>query len=289
MFTRRLFLSTLAVLTAAIPTLGAAQDAEKKSDKKPRVLYVTQSKGFVHGSVRRQGQQLAPSEIALKQLAQQTGEFTIDVTQEADKDFTKENLQNYDVVMFYTTGDLPISKDNRDYFFGEWLRQPGHGFIGVHSASDTFHNYEPYWDMVGGTFNGHPWTANTDITLAIHEPEHPTMKPFGSESVEWIDEIYEYKNWQPEKVRVLMSLDMAKTELKRPYHVPVAWVKNYGSGRVYYNNLGHREDTWTKKPFLDSLLAGIKWVSGEIEEGAAEPNPELSQELNARAKKAVEG
>ncbi|MGC1273049.1 MAG: ThuA domain-containing protein [Planctomycetaceae bacterium] len=283
----RLLLATAVALAAM--TAGAADDAGKKTDgDKPRILFVTQSAGFVHGSVKRQGQQLAPAEIAMRQLAQQTGEFEIDATQDVAADFTKENLANYNIVMFYTTLDLPIAKEDLEYFLNDWLKQPGHGFIGVHSASDTYHDYEPYWDMVGGTFDGHPWGAGETVTLAIHEPDHPTMKPFGGESVEWIDEIYQYKHWQPEKVRVLMSLDMAKTKLKKPYHVPVAWVKNYGEGRIYYNNLGHREDTWTKKPFLDSLLAGIKWVSGEID-GPAEPNPEVSAKQEQLAKEAAGG
>jgi hypothetical protein len=140
--------------------------------------------------------------------------------------------------------------------------------------------------MVGGTFNGHPWGWDAEITLAIHEPDHPTMKPFGGESIPWTDEIYQYTHWQPEKVRVLMSLDMEKTALKKPYHVPISWVKEYGEGRVYYNNLGHRDDTWTKKPFLDSLLAGILWASGRID-GPAEPNPELSAREEEKAKKAA--
>ncbi|MDQ3331885.1 MAG: ThuA domain-containing protein, partial [Planctomycetota bacterium] len=89
-------------------------------------------------------------------------------------------------------------------------------------------------------------------------------------------------------VHVLMSLDMAKTELKKPYHVPVAWVKNYGEGRVYYNNLGHNNETWTKKPFLDSILAGIKWVTGEVE-GDATPNPEVSAKEEEKAKAAAGG
>ncbi|MBA3312020.1 MAG: ThuA domain-containing protein [Planctomycetaceae bacterium] len=301
---RRVFLSVVAVLAAALPALAADEaaqkpDAKKADGKKPRILYVTESKGFVHGAVRRQGQQLAPSEIAMKQLAQQTGEFTIDMTQDTASDFTKENLQNYDVVMFYTTLDLPIAKEDRDYFFNEWLKQPGHGFIGIHSATDTFHDYEPYWDMVGGTFISHPWSWQSKVNITIHDPDHPTMKPFGGKEVEWIDEIYQYthlpngeldpnNHWQPEKVHVLMSLDMAKTELKKPYHVPVAWVKNYGEGRVYYNNLGHNNETWTKKPFLDSILAGIKWVTGEVE-GDATPNPEVSAKEEEKAKAAAGG
>lgn len=282
MTTRRLFLASVAAL-AAMPAFAA--DPAAKAEK-PRVLFITQSKGFVHGPVRREGQQLAGAEIAMTQLAQQTGKFEIDCSQEADKDFTKKNLQNYDVVMFYTTGDLPIKQEDRDYFFNEWLKQPGHGFIGVHSASDTFHNYEPYWDMVGGTFKEHPWSWEANIVLAIHEPDHPTMRPFGGASVPWTDEIYIYTHWQPEKVRVLMSIDMEKTMLKRPFHVPISWVKEYGEGRVYYNNLGHRDDTWTKKPFLDSMLAGILWTSGRID-GPAEPNPELSAREEEKAEMAA--
>ena len=49
------------------------------------------------------------------------------------KDFTKENLQNYDIVLFYTTGDeqLPIAEDALEYFLNDWLKQKGHGFIGA--------------------------------------------------------------------------------------------------------------------------------------------------------------
>lgn len=281
---RRFFLAAFLAVAAAAPAVAAEPAA--KDDKPVRVLFVTQSAGFRHGSVTRQGDKLAPAEVATKQLAQQSGKFTVDFTQDVASDFTKENLQNYDVVMFYTTLDLPIQKEALEYFLNDWLKQKGHGFVGIHSASDTYHEYEPYWDMVGGTFNGHPWNAGEHVTLAVHDPDHPTMKPFGGASVEWTDEIYQYKNWQPEKVRVLMSLDMAKTPLKKPYHVPVSWVKEYGEGRVYYNNLGHREDTWTNKAFLDSLLAGILWSAARID-GDATPNPDVSAQQEEKSKAAA--
>ncbi len=67
--------------------------------------------------------------------------------------------------MFYTTGDLPFQDDVRDYLFNDWVKQKGHGFIGAHSAADTYHNYEPYWEMLGGTFNGHPWNSNEKVTV----------------------------------------------------------------------------------------------------------------------------
>ena len=267
---------------------GASISAAEKP--KSRILMLTQSQGFMHGSVRRpdgkdQEKKLAVAEVAMIELGQKTDVFTVDCTQDAAADFTKANLQNYDIVMFYTTGSLPIAEADRDYFFKEWLPARGHGFIGFHSAADTYGDYQPYWDMVGGTFNGHPWNAGDTVTILVHEPEHPTMKSFGKEFT-IKDEIYQYKNWQPEKVRVLMSLDMTRCKPSAAYHVPVAWVKTYGEGRVYFNNLGHNESTWSDSRFIDSVTAGVKWIRGDVD-GESTPNPQLSSAEEDKAKAAA--
>ncbi len=261
------------------PPAGAADVA---TAKKARMLMVTQSKGFKHGSVNRPAGKLAPAEIAITQLGQTSGLFTVDCTQEVDKDFTKDNLKNYDLVFFYTTGNLGIPEETLSYFFNDWLKQKGHGFIGAHSATDTYGDYKPYWDMVGGTFNGHPWGSGETVTITVHDTKHPASLPWGEE-FQIKDEIYQYKNWQPEKVHVLMSLNMAKCKTKKPYHVPVSWVKNYGDGRIFYTNLGHNESTWANKQFIDSMEHGIKWVLGQ-EPGDATPNPELSKAQDEKAK-----
>lgn len=277
----------LGLLAGLVLTDGMASGADKP---KTRVLMLTQSKGFTHGSVHRPDKEkLSVSEVAITQLGQQTGLFEVVCTQDAASDFTKANLQKFDMVMFYTTGFLPIAQADRDYFFKEWLTQQGHSFVGFHSATDTYHSdtdpaadYQPYWDMIGGSFNGHPWNAGNEVTISIHEPNHPAMKPFGEE-FKIKDEIYQYKHWQPNKVRVLMSLNMEKCEPKAPYMVPVSWVKEYGQGRVFYTNLGHNEATWTNKAFLDHVTGGIRWCL-RLDEADATPNPELSAKLEAKAK-----
>ncbi|MEZ6127267.1 MAG: ThuA domain-containing protein [Planctomycetaceae bacterium] len=274
---RRILAANLAVICLLV-TASTVSAAEKT-----RVLMLTQSAGFVHGSVNRKEKDLAASEIAMVQLGQTSELFAVDCTQDAAADFTKENLQKYDIVMFYTTGKLPIADVDMDYFLKTWLKQKGHGFMGFHSATDTFGDYEPYWDMIGGTFNGHPWNAGNTVTITVHDSEHPLMQSFGAE-FQIKDEIYQYKHWQPKKVRVLMSLNMAKCEPSRPYHVPVAWVKSYGDGKVYVNNLGHNESSWQDQRYLKSITNAVKWMRGDIE-AQSEPNPELSaaQEEIARA------
>jgi type 1 glutamine amidotransferase len=269
---------------AVAATLSATADASAE-DKKATVLFVSQSAGYRHGSVNRGDKELAPAEIAMTQLGQQSGLFEVHCTQDCAADFTKENLQKYDMVMFYTTGKLPIAEADLDYFFKEWLTQKGHGVVGFHSATDTFKKYKPYWDMIGGSFTGHPWGSGNTVTIAVHEPNHPAMKAFGGSSFQIKDEIYRYKNWQPEKVRVLMSLDMSKCKPSEPYHVPVAWVKEYGKGRMFYTNLGHNNGTWTDKRFIESVTGGIRWVMG-LEEADATPNPKVSAKEEEKAKAA---
>lgn len=257
------------------------------ADGKTRILFVTQSVGFKHGSVNRK-EGLAPAEVALTQLGEKTGLFTVHCTQDCAADFTKENLQNYDIVAFYTTGNLPIADADKDYFFKEWLPAKGHGVLGFHSALDTFHEYEPYWDMIGGTFISHPWTSKTNVTLTNLEPDNPLMKSFGKE-FQLQEEIYMYRHWQPEKVHLLMSLNYAKSPVSNPvdtqygYHVPVCWIKEYGKGRVYVNNLGHNETTWTNPAYLESITQAVKWIRGEVQVDAT-PNPAVSaaQEKKAR-------
>ena len=125
---RRVVLSAL-VVASLVSGLGLPTSAQAQTPK-TKILFLTESKGFVHGSVNRnvkdgQKKDLAASEVAMTQLGQQTGLFSIHCTQDSKADFTKENLKNYDLVMFYTTGELSITDEARDYFMNDWLKQKG--------------------------------------------------------------------------------------------------------------------------------------------------------------------
>jgi type 1 glutamine amidotransferase len=259
-------------LSMLVPAnLPAAE--EKKSDKKVKVLYLTQSMGFRHAPVTRKGDELASSEKAMIDIGNKSGVFEVEPTQDA-KVITPEKLKEIDVLAFYTTGALPISPENWKAV-QDWVASGKGGFIGIHSATDTGWKYEgegmDYTTFINGKFAGHPWNQGTPIKIATHESSHPTVKSWG-ESADFKDEIYQYANYDPKAVRVLQSLDFEGTPLKKPYHVPITWVRQIGEGRLFYTNLGHTPATWEDPRFREQIVEAVKWVTKQTD-GPAEANP----------------
>jgi type 1 glutamine amidotransferase len=273
------------VLAGVLQSARAADTTSPATGKPARILFVTQSFTFKHTAVDRKDAPLSVAEQAVTDWGAANNLYHVDCTQDVAKDLTKDNLKNYDIVMFYTTGPRakwPVDDETLDYLCKEWVKERGHGFIGVHSGADTLGDYQPYWEMLGGTFNEHPWNAKCDVTINIDDPDHPICKPWGTKDFTITDEIYQFKNWQPEKVRVLMSLDIGrstftkevKDKIRQPYHIPIAWCKQIGDGRVFHMSLGHNESVWADPRYRDSMLGGIRWVLGQ-EPGSATPNPEV--------------
>lgn len=254
-----------------------------------RVLYLSQSVGFVHDTVRRPAGGLAPSEIAMQEMARESGAFTVELTQDA-RELTASRLDEIDVLVFSTTGSLPIDRETWAAIVA-WMEAGRGGFVGIHSAADTALDFEGgqdiYTAFVGGRFDGHPWTQGTPIRLSNLEPSHPlaAMWPDGTDHAE---EIYQYAGFDPGRVRVLQTLDMSAGSLRRPYPVPVTWVREIGQGRVFYTNLGHTPSTWADPRFRRQIVDAIRWAGHRID-APASPNPEAQDVTALAAFAAVEG
>ncbi len=290
------------LLTATLSVWCSA--AATAADGKPlQVFFLTQSAGFQHSVVKRPAQdKLSLAEEMVTAIGKESGVFETRCSKDATL-ITPELLKNTDVMMFYSTGsilgknepvtaktpetewvatkeNLGITKDNWDAF-DAWLKS-GKAMVGIHSASDTGANFTPYQQLINGSFAGHPWNSGTTVTFTNHEPSHPTMSMWDPEFT-IKEEIYQYKGYEPKSVRVLMSINMEKTELKRPRMIPVAWVRDYGTGRLFYTNLGHNESTWNDARFKKHLLEGVKWAT-KITDGPATPNPELQEKLEKESR-----
>jgi arylsulfatase A len=192
--------------------------------------------------------------------------------------FAPESLAAFDGLVFAsTTGDLPVPDVAA---LLAWVKS-GKAFVGFHAASDTFKTSDAYCEMIGGHFAGHPWNATGEHGFVVHEPDHPLTAMFPAR-FRWRDEIYQYDDrFRPENVRVLVSVDMAASKPREPWHVPVAWIRDYGSGRVFYTNFGHNDATWAEPMFRRHFERGIAWALGRIAAPAA-ANPEVQAAEFAR-------
>lgn len=187
--------------------------------------------------------------------------------------FTVAELENYDGVVFSnTTGELPLPDGTA---FVNWISK-GKAFVGMHAATDTLKGMPPYYEMINGSFAGHPWGAGGTYNFVNHDPTHPVVSMFEPE-FQWRDEIYQYNNFNPASVHVLISLDMAKSKPQFPYHVPVSWVRNVGAGRLFYTSLGHNPETWENVTYQRHIVAGLRWAL-KLADGPANPNPSVSAE-----------
>lgn len=223
---------------------------------KHRLLYLTHSAAFKHSV-------LPVSEEVVRDLGRSSGAFEATITQDCGL-LTAENLRNYDVVFFYTTGELPMDESQKRALL-EFVRG-GKGFVGAHSATDTFYKWPEYGEMIGGYFNDHPW--HQEVRIKVEDPNHPATKHLPS-SFTLKDEIYQYKDWSRAKVHVLLSLDVSSVDLTNPRvkrddkDFALAWTKSFGQGRVFYTGLGHEPDVWHDPRFQQHLVGGIRWAAGE--------------------------
>jgi type 1 glutamine amidotransferase len=220
---------------------------------------------------------LAKYDAASKAAAAAAGPWMDRVTQALEA-LSPENLEKYDGVVFCsTTGDLPIPDKEG---FLNWIKE-GHAFIGIHAASDTFHHWPEYLDMLGGEFLRHG--KQVGVAAINMDPKNPATATLPPSWAITQEEIYNFRDYDPAKVHELLTLGISPLD-GTPGHFPVSWCKMYGKGRVFYTSLGHREDIWDMDPnipkrinppevaqkFQDFLLGGIEWALG-LQPGDATP------------------
>jgi len=248
--------------------------APAKPKQARKLLIFSKTAGFRHSSI--------PVGVKAGALmGDKTGAYTAHHTED-ESIFEPEKLKTFDaVLMLNTTGDClkpkglsgdearqreeMLKKSLEDFVSG------GKGLIGFHSATDTYHKWKAYQQMMGGTFAGHPW--HKKVPIKNLEPKHPLNAAFGGHDFEIADEIYQFTfdTAQPTERRFLLALDTTKLsdigkgnrKDKGPY--PVAWLSTYDKGRTFYCSLGHREEIYWNPTILQHYLAGIQYALGDLD------------------------
>lgn len=259
-----------------------------------RVLFLSKSSSFEHSVVKSRvdGGNLVAD--ILGGLAEAYDGVELTATKDAGL-INAENLKNYDLVIFYTCGDLTESGGDKSkgIFAGdgnppmgkdgvidliEWIEDGG-AFMGFHSASVTFQSSDDrpsdYIELLGGEFeiHGEQFTG----TVRTVDEDHPVMAGFPKE---WkiMDEWYLFKNLNKERIHVLAVLDAGEEREKQKMYdtpnYPVIWCSAVGKGRVYYNAMGHREDVWMNEQFQRAVVIAAGWA---LDEGDADAEPNYAE------------
>jgi len=294
------------VLALLIP--GSAVARAEGADARPaakRVLFFTRSAGYEHSVIRDPSLPFKPSPgsevpgLAFKVLRAIGSRENIDFVFSKDGSlFNTSYLDQFDAYFFFTTGDLtkaggdgnpPMSPEGKDALLRAVAG--GKGFIGTHSATDTFHTVaaaengderyhndgeaaDPYIKMIGGEFVIHG--SQQPSHLIVADPAFPGASAVGPDS-RFKEEWYTLKNFAPDMHVILVqdTSGMVGNPYARPNY-PSTWAHMYGRGRVFYTNMGHRDDVWNSALFQSVLTGGVNWALGRV-------NADVSPNLQAAA------
>jgi len=259
-----------------LAVLSAFSTAQSGPPPKKHLLVIGEEKGYRHDSVSH-------AMATIERLGRETGlwDTTLRTDTEAltkkKLEYNAKNLNDFDAVLFFTGGNLEMDAQQKADFLS-FVHDEGKGFIGVHSAAITFVDWPEFVEMVGGTYDEHPWTT-FDAPILVEDPGFPGMQQF-PHSFTLRDEIYQMKDYSRDKVRVLMRLDVNQLDMKNKHvhrtdgDFAVTWAKMYGKGRVYYTTLGHVEANWDKPEFQQMITEAIKWAMGlENADATSRPLP----------------
>jgi hypothetical protein len=283
---------TRLALSLALCTFVIGVFAEQ-SPSRTKLLFLTHAALYKHTS-------LAPAEKAVTELGV-AGGFDVTTREGYTQDpraldlsfLTPAYLAQFDGLMLMTNGNLPLTAEQK-HAIVEYVRS-GHAIVGVHCVTLTLYDYPAFGEMLGGYYRRsivpvNAVAAGKTAVLKVEDTTNPATKMLGTN---WTlnEEFYQFGTevWDParptenvsqvgrlhiplaftrDRVHVLLSLDTDRTdisdlgpEIKKGGDYPQAWTRSFGSGRVFYTALGHRDDIWSTDPvFRAHILGGIRWA-----------------------------
>lgn len=242
---------------AALPLTAAFAQGQRK-----QLLVIGEEKGYRHGAISH-------AMATIHMMGRQSGLWDTHLRTDMEAvtkkklEYNAKNLNQFDAVVLYGGGNHVMDESQKADLLS-FVREDGKGFVGVHSASIAWTKWPEYVDMLGGTFDEHPWNT-FEAPVMVEDRAFPGM---GSLPAEFTipDEIYQFKQYSRENLRVLLRLNAAKLNLAEPRvhradrDFAVAWAKAHGKGRVFYSTLGHVEANWDRPDMRQIYFEAIRWA-----------------------------
>jgi len=215
----------LVIFLASCSSTGTALAEDKSESQEKKVLIVT--------GVDYPGHKWKLTEPVLAKAVAADKRLSVTVTEEPN-DLAKDTLGDYDViVLHFMDWEVPDPGPKARANLQRVVRE-GKGLVLVHFACGAFQEWPEFVKLAGRVWDpklrGHD--PHGKFTVKITDSKHPAMK--GMKDFETVDELYTCLTGET-PIKVLATA-RSKVDGK---DYPMAFVLNYGKGRVYHNVLGH--------------------------------------------------
>jgi uncharacterized protein len=262
-----------AKIVAAIPKQGYASPARRR-----KLLVIESLHGMSHNTIPH-------TNVMIEEMGKITRAWEAEFSNDLDN-LKYPKIKEYDGVFLNSiVGEFvaePAVREGLERFVKE-----GGGLGGIHGTPWASRNWDEFAEMIGAQSAPHRIEQGV---MKVYDAASPLMKPFAGKDLPFREEYYRFEHegrgrlrWDSARVLLTVALDDPTIEprpwngYKRPDNVyPVAWIRTYGKGRVFYNSLGHMPETFMAPEIVGHFLAGIQFLLGDLPADTT-PNPRQAE------------
>ncbi|HON92137.1 MAG TPA: ThuA domain-containing protein [Sedimentisphaerales bacterium] len=244
-----------------------------------------------HGSI-------PTANTAFTLMGQKTGAFETVVSRDPAV-FRPESLAQFDAVFFNNTVGNCFEDPALRQSLVEFVYRGG-GLMGVHGTSVAFTKWPgaiedwPEFGIMLGARGANHKANDEHVFIKLDDPTHPVNQVFGGQDFDYRDEFFRvHEPYSRDRVRVLLSIDTARTDMQQqPSYGAVvradndyalAWVRQYGLGRVFYCTIAHHPAVFWDPKMLEFYLAATQFALGDLA-APTTPSAKLTPAIRAQEK-----
>jgi len=215
---------------------------------------------------------------AFTRMGQRTGAYDTVISRDPAI-FESASLRQFDAVFLNNTvGNLfenPVLRRSLvDFVYA------GGGLMGVHGTSVAFtrwpgaHEDWPEFGIMLGARGANHRDSDEHVFIKLDDPDHPINQAFKGRDFDYRDEFFRVHGpYSRDRVRVLLSIDTAKTTFegqprgnchREDDDYALAWVRQYGRGRVFYCTIAHNPYVFWDPKMLQFYLAATQFALGDL-------------------------
>ncbi len=212
---------------------------------------------------------------AIKTILEKSDKFIVSVTNNPEN-LRPIELNNYDVILsnWNTWPDVTDKRWNKELetAFIKFV-SGGKGFVVLHAGSSTLQDWPEFQQISGGTWElgvtGHG-PIHT-FKVKIKDEKHPITS--GLQDFYIKDELWHRTKLQP-NIDTLLSAFSSDSKKGTGKDEPITILSKFGSGRCFYNILGHNIAAMQNNAWKTFLLRGTEWAAtGNVTIPAQKPWP----------------